>query len=235
MKRFLWATFTVGGLLAICVSAASADPVTVSGTITLDSEQPGFISFDLSGSRDGVTFQALSGRNIFGGAVFLPSGLGFACDQACFPAGTFAFSNTTDGVQPLGLGGTLLVGGAAYSDVTFSGSLDFASPGAIIPPAPTDSGNFAQNNPILAAPFTFQGTLIGVEGGFPLFSAALAGSGLVQTRLMWNGADAFRVDPESTVLRYALTNTAPTPEPTPFLLVASGVLGIVARRRRAAV
>jgi hypothetical protein len=230
MGRIGRGAFMVGALLIITARGAYADPVTLRGFFVMDHEEPA-IDFDLSGIAAGVPFRLVTGAPDNLSLVPMPAGLTFACEPRCAPRSTFDFSNATDGLQPFGTG-TLIIADALHSNVIFTGVVAFKSPGAILPGAPIDPENSAQNFPIISAPFTLTGTLIAQQsGGARLFSADVIGTGRVRTALRWNGIDAFRLD-EGATFAYLFDAAQPTPEPGSLLLIGTGIVGALVGRRR---
>jgi hypothetical protein len=108
---------------------------------------------------------------------------------------------------------TLSGGDEAGAFVSFSGSWQ----------APAFEG---RSMATVRAPFVFEGVFSYPSAGFPNPPVALDGRGMATLRLQWDPAGAWRV--QST--NYAFSD-ATVPEPMSLILLASGTLGLVWRRR----
>ena len=208
-------------LIAACYSAtATADPIRIaSGVISLESE--GSLNWQLESSRFAVA------RDINPVFFWDTTGLDIGCfnEGGCANGERMAFSTATFENSPLGRGNAL-VNGVAYDDVDFSGSWFLSSPGADLPDGPE---LFA----VLAAPFSFSGSLRGARGGQEIFNVDLIGSGRAQVSIARIGPGGWVID-EGASLDYQFAPPAPVPEPGSMLLVGIGCAAFAVARRRGA-
>ena len=92
-------------------------------------------------------------------------------------------------------------------------------------PSSTLSGFYVQT------PFSFNGTVRGLNGSQELFSAAFTGDGHV-LRFFDRLDDGRYVGGENQIVFvFDSSSAAPVPEPATFILLASGLGGVLARAR----
>ena len=130
---------------------------------------------------------------------------------------SFTLTNTFMGTGPA------TVGSASYSKVSFFGDLSFvATPLAF----PTTDVNGLE----IKTPFTFTGMLRGFEGKHLAFSASLTGHGYA-ARFFDRRPDGRYVAGENRLSYIFTESQTQTPEPASVVLLATGVAGLIARKR----
>jgi hypothetical protein len=204
----------VCALATLSISAAAgADPVRVlSGSWGADFEGP---SLRLEGADFTV------GLNPLVGFATIP---GFNQQPRFVGAGeVFNFSAQSPGEVLIGTGHAV-IGGSVFTDVTLRGMFTFTAPDQIVP-------NFGNENAarLLTSPFTYRGTMIGLNGAEQLFALDLFGNGFAGVSLDINFNPYER---DRLAIGYGFTDRAPVPEPGTMLLIGTGFLGLLGSRRR---
>jgi hypothetical protein len=209
-------------LVAALASASTvrAEPYVVgsNGSLTLDFEGDGFL-FDGSGFAV-YTLPNMSGNF---GPYFTDGSPGFRCDP-CRTGDVFDPSFRTNGEILLG-DGAATFGGTTYARATLYGTLNFSATPLLFP-ASTSEGLVVQT------PFSFTGTVRGLDGGTELFAAGFTGTGNVRRFFDRNEfTGAYGAGENHITFLFEGPAPAPVPEPATLLLFGSGLGAVLARSR----
>jgi PEP-CTERM motif len=186
---------------------ATADPITITGG-----------ALTTAGIFGPTTF-ILTGENFAAAGVGQP---GFAAPTLCFPcvAGDLvSLDGNFAGESTLG-SGPAIVNGVAYSKVFYAGGLQFEAETVQFP---AGSSTVTLMSPFVLSTDSFlEGFLIATLQDPPVFRVPVAGLG-VATATYNEGLDGL-FSPSRVTYAFQ-SSTAPVPEPTSLLLLATGVVG----------
>lgn len=232
MKRLVLAVL----LLTAFPLAARADTIILTGGwLQSNSFDNSRITFDMTGT-DGSRFTGLW--------EFAVSNVGCSsCSAGAVLSPNLSFSSVPQ-YEITDARGSATVGGVMYPTpdftwnfVEFGGAVAITGPSVTVPATPA-----LQNDTLhltLQTPFTLEGTLAGYDNSVyvaprQVFSTTLRGQGTASIELL--GLERPNGETSWSFLRttYAFAPAEPVPEPGTLLLIGSGLVGLVAWRRRGA-
>jgi len=202
-------------VLLLCGGRATAEPITVTGSLVLTDEPGAFLLEGNGFSLQGEWFPStVNGTHWFD-----------TCrNSTCNPGAPVDFGTTTYGMSVTDsqiLRGT--IAGTSYDELFVDAQFTFAGPQVI---APDDEFGSA------AGPFTMNGRLIAyldISRTNPLLSADLIGFGTAHVAFVPNESTGGLAPID---LEYRFASTQPVPEPSTMLLVATGLVAGVARLKK---
>jgi PEP-CTERM motif len=205
---------------ALFVQPASADPLRItSGAFLFDIEGDTF-SFNGNGFALATTEFGIYTTNIF------PARCGNApfslCEEAEGSLSDWSFRSA--GEQLLGRG-TATIGGVTATNVDFVGTLRADA----VPTRVSSNGALEFE---FAAPFSFEASIRGIQGGEELFARQFIGNGQFHVRYEQVTSHPGFVMRNADADTLFYTFSAQTPEPGTLLLLGSGLAGFAVRRRR---
>lgn len=208
---------------ALLAQPASADPLRItSGAFLFDIEGDTF-TFNGNGFALATTEFGIYTRNIFPARC---SNAAFSfCEEAEGSLSDWSFRSA--GEQLLGRGNAMLDGVNA-TNVDFVGTLR-----ADAVPTRVSSGGATEFD--FAAPFSFEASIRGMQGGEELFARQFIGTGRFNVQYeQVNSHPGFVMrNADADTLFYTLT-AAQVPEPGTLLLLGSGLAAVAVRCRRRA-
>jgi PEP-CTERM motif len=127
--------------------------------------------------------------------------------------------------------GPATINGISYSNLFYTGTIQFSSSGIIGPPLDPTSSIIT-----ITSPFTMSGDFSGyladpnISGPqTPIFSTLLSGQGIAMIQLVGSGMPG---NPRSVYSVTYYFQADPIPEPATLLLLGSGLAGVAARVRK---
>ncbi len=223
-RTVLWRSFVL--LTGLTGLSWTTPPAALAETIGLDQ---GYVTI----ADDQWTFRFAIGNARFNAITlpplgsFIGSGFDIGCAAlTCVPGEHLEMNNSSDGTVPFGTGNAYYRG-VSYNDVTFGGRWEFDSRGA-------DAPNDGSPSWTPMAPFGFSGTFTAsTRGPAPrnVFFIMIRGNGIAHADLRL-GEFGYELAPGGT-FTYKFNAASATPEPAPFLLIATGAAVLWRRIRRA--
>ncbi|HEY2432381.1 MAG TPA: PEP-CTERM sorting domain-containing protein [Vicinamibacterales bacterium] len=211
-KLFLQSVCFLALFWVVGVTRVAADEVTVTSGQAVAQMSGGSFTF----TGDG--FSLTAGPNGVAGEIF-------QCEP-CAPADRIQFnlSSTSGGHFSSGFPGEF--NGVAYPSTNLFGQLNFTSPMEFTSATALHT---------ISAPFTLSGEIEGLppgsgSGGTPIFIASLSGSGIATAHFTPVGGGLF--DAHDITYDFTSPDVSATPEPASLLLLGTGALSLLARRRR---
>lgn len=223
--RALWIT-GAAALTLVAAQPARAEPVAIqSGSFSYDTGDPD--NFWVSGNGFRLRWSGFDNPT-FSGVV--PPSLCYPT-APCTAGSTVDFSTQFHGLSANVTPNAGTINGVAYNSLKLTGDLNFMAPATTFPATSTAFAGVTE-------PFTFTGHLTAVDpaGGSTVFDSDLLGGGTASLVTIAGCANAncSSRTPEYGFagVDYTFTNVSPTPEPATVLLLGSGLIAVIRRRRR---